>query len=77
MNVDPVTILASFVAVSALYMTNIYPTTAFAIATDDTGSFLDKKWNGSYIINHPFFLPGMIGIVAAVPFGFVLANMVL
>ncbi|OLQ72781.1 C4-dicarboxylate ABC transporter [Photobacterium proteolyticum] len=74
LNVDPGTILASFVAVSALYMTNIYPTTAFAIATDDTGSFLSSKWNGSYIVNHPFFLPGMLGIVAAVPFGFVLAN---
>ncbi|MCG7586092.1 anaerobic C4-dicarboxylate transporter [Photobacterium sp. OFAV2-7] len=74
LNVDPGTILASFVAVSALYMTNIYPTTAFAIATDDTGSFLSNKWNGSYIVNHPFFLPGMLGIVAAVPFGFVLAN---
>lgn len=74
LNVDPATILASFVAVSALYMTNIYPTTAFAIATDDTGSFLSSKWNGSYIVNHPFFLPGMLGIVAAVPFGFVLAN---
>ncbi len=74
LNVDPATILASFVAVSALYMTNIYPTTAFAIATDDTGSFLSSRWNGSYIINHPFFLPGMLGIVAAVPFGFVLAN---
>ncbi|MGF1877617.1 anaerobic C4-dicarboxylate transporter [Photobacterium frigidiphilum] len=74
LNVDPATILGSFVAVSALYMTNIYPTTAFAIATDDTGSFLSSRWNGSYIINHPFFLPGMLGIVAAVPFGFVLAN---
>ena len=74
LNVDPATILASFVAVSALYMTNIYPTTAFAIATDDTGSFLSNKWNGSYIVNHPFFLPGMLGIVGAVPFGFVLAN---
>ncbi|EAS45424.1 anaerobic C4-dicarboxylate transporter [Photobacterium profundum] len=74
LNVDPATILASFVAVSALYMTNIYPTTAFAIATDDTGSFLSSRWNGSFIVNHPFFLPGMLGIVAAVPFGFVLAN---
>ncbi len=52
-------ILASFVAVSALYLTNIYPTTAFAIATDDTGSFLSKRWNGSKIINHPFFLPAV------------------
>lgn len=77
LNVEAGTILASFVAVSALYMTNIYPTTAFAIATDDTGSFLSRKWNGSLIINHPFFLPGCIGIVAAVPVGFILAGIVL
>ncbi|RVS75935.1 anaerobic C4-dicarboxylate transporter, partial [Citrobacter freundii] len=70
-------ILASFVAVSALYLTNIYPTTAFAIATDDTGSFLSKRWNGSKIINHPFFLPGCISILVAVPIGFALAKIIL
>lgn len=74
LGVDAGTILASFVAVSALYMTNIYPTTAFAIATDDTGSFLSNKWNGSMIVNHPFFLPGMLGIVSAVPVGFFLSG---
>lgn len=74
LGVDAGTILASFVAVSALYITNIYPTTAFAIATDDTGSFLSNKWNGSFLVNHPFFLPGFFGIVAAVPVGFFLAG---
>ena len=53
LGVDVSTILASFVACSALYITNIYPTTAFAIACDDTGSFMDRKWNGSWVINHP------------------------
>lgn len=74
LNVDAQTILASLVAASALYITNIYPTTAFAIAIDDTGSYMDKKWNGSFIVNHPFFLPGLLGICAAVPFGFLLAK---
>ena len=77
LGVDAGTILASFVAISALYITNIYPTTAFAISTDDTGSFMSKKWNGSFIINHPFFLPGLLSIVVAVPFGFFLAKIVL
>lgn len=77
LNVDAVTLLASFVAVSAIQVTNIYPTTAFAIATDDTGSFLSNKWNGSFIINHPFFLPGTLGIFAAVPFGFFLGKIFL
>lgn len=53
LGVDVSTILASFVACSALYITNIYPTTAFAIACEDTGSFMDRKWNGSWVINHP------------------------
>ena len=76
LGVDASTILASFVACSALYITNIYPTTAFAIACDDTGSFLDKKWNGSFVINHPFFLPGCISLIAAVPFGFLMTKLV-
>lgn len=77
LGVDASTILASFVACSALYITNIYPTTAFAIACDDTGSFMDRKWNVSWVINHPFFLPGIVGLVAAVPFGFLISKMVL
>ena len=77
LGVDVSTILASFVACSALYITNIYPTTAFAIACEDTGSFMDRKWNGSWVINHPFFLPGIVGLVAAVLFGFLISKMVL
>ncbi|TQI78124.1 anaerobic C4-dicarboxylate transporter DcuA [Serratia fonticola] len=75
--ISPEAILASFVAVSALYITNIYPTTAFAIATDNTGSFLSKRWNGSRIVNHPFFLPGCLSIICSVPFGFLLAKLIL
>ncbi|HFK3156639.1 TPA: anaerobic C4-dicarboxylate transporter [Citrobacter sedlakii] len=75
--ISPEAILASFVAVSALYITNIYPTTAFAIATDDTGSFLSSRWNGSKIINHPFFLPGCLSILFAVPVGFALAKIII
>ena len=77
LGVDVSTILASFVACSALYITNIYPTTAFAIACEDTGSFMDRKWNGSWVIDPPFFLPGIVGLVAAVPFGFLISKMVL
>lgn len=77
LGVGPETILASFIAVSALYITNIYPTTAFAIATDDTGSFMSRRWNGSKIINHPFFLPGCLAIIGGVPFGFFMASIVL
>ncbi|MBO5657983.1 MAG: anaerobic C4-dicarboxylate transporter [Duodenibacillus sp.] len=73
---DASTILASFVACSALYITNVYPTSAFAISCDDTGSYMGK-WSGSFVINHPFFIPGLVGLAAAVPFGFLMAGMVL
>lgn len=78
LGVDASTILASFVACSALYITNIYPTTAFAIACDDTGSFMDRKWNGSWVINPPVLpFPGSSALVAAVPVGFLFAKFVL
>lgn len=77
LGVDAATIVASIVACSALYITNIYPTTAFAIACDDTGSYLDPKWNGSFVINHPFFLPGCLSLVAAIPFGLMIARAVI
>jgi len=35
----------------------------------DTVFFLSKKCHGSYIVNHPFLLPGFFGMMAAVPFG--------
>ncbi|MFR6028045.1 MAG: anaerobic C4-dicarboxylate transporter family protein [Sutterella wadsworthensis] len=50
---DAPMILACFVAVSGIFVTNVYPTSAFAISCDDTGSF-KGKWSGTYVINHPF-----------------------
>ena len=47
----------------------------FAVSCDDTGSYMGK-WSGSFVINHPFFLPGCLGLVAAIPFGFLLASIV-
>ena len=69
--------LICFVACSDLNITNVYPTTAFAISCDDTGSFMGRRWNGSFVINHPFFIPGCISLAAAVPFGLMLARMLL
>ena len=72
---DAPMILACFVAVSGIFVTNVYPTSAFAVSCDDTGSYMGK-WSGSFVINHPFFLPGCLGLVAAIPFGFLLAGIV-
>lgn len=74
MGIPPEYIVGSFVAMSAMYLTNIYPTSAFAISTDDTGSFESNRWNGSKFFNHTFILPGITGILVAVPVGFLLAN---
>ena len=72
---DAPMILACFVAVSGIFVTNVYPTSAFAVSCDDTGSYMGK-WSGSMVINHPFFLPGMIGLLAAIPFGFFMSSLV-
>lgn len=72
---DPSMILACFVAISGIFVTNVYPTSAFAVSCDDTGSYMGK-WSGSFVINHPFFLPGCLGLLAAIPFGFLMASLV-
>ena len=77
LGVDAATICGSFVACSALFITNVYPTTAFAVSCDDTGSFMGPKWNASFVINHPFFIPGCVSILLAVPFGMMLAKVVM
>lgn len=72
---DAPTILACFVAVSGIFVTNVYPTSAFAVSCDDTGSYMGK-WSGSMVINHPFFLPGCVGLLCAIPFGFFLTSII-
>ena len=72
---DAPMILACFVAVSGIFVTNVYPTSAFAVSCDDTGSYMGK-WSGSFVINHPFFLPGCVGLFAAIPFGFFMTKLV-
>ena len=72
---EPAMILACFVAVSGIFVTNVYPTSAFAVSCDDTGSYMGK-WSGFFVINHPFFLPGILGLAAAIPFGFLMASFV-
>ena len=72
---DAPMILACFVEVSGIFVTNVYPTSAFAVSCDDTGSYMGK-WSGSFVINHPFFLPGCVGLFAAIPFGFFMTKLV-
>lgn len=65
-------ILASYVAVTGVFVLPTYPTSLAAIEFDSTGS----TRVGKYILNHPFMLPGLGGIIAGVLFGFIVAPMI-
>ncbi|WP_375748741.1 anaerobic C4-dicarboxylate transporter [Vibrio sp. HN007] len=64
--VAPLTAVASFAAVSALFVLPTYPTLLAAVEMDDTGS----TRIGKYVFNHPFFIPGVVTIACAVALGF-------
>ncbi|GAB7205684.1 anaerobic C4-dicarboxylate transporter [Dickeya oryzae] len=53
LGVSPVTAIASFAAVSALFVLPTYPTLLAAVEMDDTGS----TRIGKYVFNHAFFDP--------------------
>ncbi|ACZ75426.1 MULTISPECIES: anaerobic C4-dicarboxylate transporter [Dickeya] len=73
LGVSPVTAIASFAAVSALFVLPTYPTLLAAVEMDDTGS----TRIGKYVFNHAFLIPGVVAISLSVAFGFVIGNMVL
>lgn len=69
--VAPLTAVASFAAVSALFVLPTYPTLLAAVEMDDTGS----TRIGKYVFNHPFFIPGVATIASAVAFGFAFGSL--
>ncbi|GHY75502.1 C4-dicarboxylate ABC transporter [Vibrio cholerae] len=69
--VAPLMAVASFAAVSALFVLPTYPTLLAAVEMDDTGS----TRIGSYVFNHPFFIPGVVTIASAVAFGFMFGSL--
>ncbi|MED5738172.1 anaerobic C4-dicarboxylate transporter family protein, partial [Enterobacter ludwigii] len=71
LNVSPLTAVASFAAVSGLFILPIYPTLVSAVQMDDTGT----NRIGIFVLNHPFFSPGTLGVAPAVCFGFELGNL--
>lgn len=73
LGVTPVTAVASFAAVSALFVLPTYPTLLAAVEMDDIGS----TRIGKYVFNHAFLVPGVLAITLSVIFGFVLGNLVL
>lgn len=62
-------LVASFAAVSALFVLPTYPTLLGAVQMDDTGS----TRIGKYVFNHSFIVPGTLAIIFAVGLGFIVA----
>lgn len=60
--VAPLTAVAAFPAVSALFVLPTYPTLLAAVEMDDTGS----TRIGRFVFDHPFLIPGVVNIVLAV-----------
>ena len=73
LGVSPVTAIASFAAVSALFVLPTYPTLLAAVEMDDTGSTRIGRW----VFNHPFMIPGVVAISLSVALGFLVGNWVL
>lgn len=63
-------LVASFAAVSALFVLPTYPTLLGAAQMDDTGS----TRIGKFVFNHSFILPGIIAIALAVVLGFLITS---
>ena len=73
LGVSPVTAVASFAAVSALFVLPTYPTLLAAVEMDDTGS----TRIGKFVFNHSFLIPGMLAIALSVAFGFLFGHLFL
>lgn len=65
-------ILGSFVAVTGIFLLPTYPTSLAAMEMDTTGT----TRVGKYILNHPFMLPALLGVIAGVAFGFAWAPII-
>ena len=66
-------LVASFAAVSGLFVLPTYPTTLGAIAMDDTGT----TRVGKFVFNHSFFVPGTIMVALSVALAFLIAPVLL
>ena len=64
---DSYMLVATFAAVSALFVLPTYPTLLGAVQMDYTGTTRIGKW----VFNHAFFIPGVLAIVISVALGFV------
>ncbi|KQB85754.1 anaerobic C4-dicarboxylate transporter [Corynebacterium lowii] len=73
MGVSPLTAVAAFPAVSALFVLPTYPTLLAAVEMDDTGS----TRIGKAVFNHPFLIPGVVYTAIAVGLGYLFGSLIL
>ncbi|ALV93694.1 MULTISPECIES: anaerobic C4-dicarboxylate transporter [Pantoea] len=73
LGVSPLAAIASFAAVSALFVLPTYPTLLAAVEMDDTGS----TRIGKFVFNHSFIIPGVLAIAFSVAFGFLFGSLIL
>ena len=71
--VSPLTAVAAFPAVSALFVLPTYPTLLAAVEMDDTGS----TRIGKYVFDHPFLIPGVVCIAVSVVLGYAIGAVVI
>lgn len=71
--VSPLAVVASFAAVSSLFILPTYPTLLAAVEMDDTGT----TRIGKYVFNHSFIIPGTVCIAISVALGFLIGSVVL
>ena len=72
-NASTLIAFASFASVCVLFILPTYPTLVAAVQMDDTGT----TRIGKFVFNHPFFIPGTLGVALAVCFGFLLGSVML
>ncbi|OFT62704.1 anaerobic C4-dicarboxylate transporter [Corynebacterium sp. HMSC05E07] len=73
LGVNPLTAVAAFPAVSALFILPTYPTLLAAVEMDDTGS----TRIGKAVFNHPFIIPGVVSIVLSILFCYILGAVII
>jgi anaerobic C4-dicarboxylate transporter DcuA len=71
--ISPLAAVASFAAVSALFVLPTYPTLLAAVQLDDTGT----TRIGKYVFNHPFLVPGALAISISVALGYLFGSIFL
>lgn len=73
LGVSPLTAIAAFPAVSALFVLPTYPTLLAAVEMDDTGS----TRIGKAVFNHPFLIPGVTSIAVSVLLSYALGAVII